>query len=316
MTSKVPTSPPSPTPGDGRHSRKVVNRSAAAADSSKGGDPKTQPTKTLADGPPSSFRETLHEIIFEADTPAGKTFDVVLMVGILLSVLAVILESVGSVRLVFGPTLRRVEWFFTILFTIEYLLRLISIRRPLAYAFSFYGIVDLLAIVPTYLSLVVSGTQSLLVIRALRLLRVFRVLKLAHFVGEAQVLAGALRASVRKITIFLGAVLTMVLVLGAMMYLIEGEENGFTSIPQAIYWAVVTLTTVGYGDIAPQTVLGKFLASTVMILGYGILAVPTGIVTVELANASKRISTQACRRCAAEGHDANARFCKYCGHRL
>lgn len=266
---------------------------------------------------PLTLREKLHEIIFEADTPAGKAFDLILLLGIVLSVLAVVLESVASIREVHGVALRRIEWFFTILFTIEYLLRLLTIRRPLAYAFSFFGLVDLLAIIPTYLSLAVSGTQTLLIIRALRLLRIFRVLKLAHFIGEAQVLTSALMASMRKITIFLGVVLSMVLVLGASMYLIEGEENGFTSIPQAIYWAIVTLTTVGYGDIAPQTVLGKFLASTVMILGYGILAVPTGIVTVELANVhNKATNTQSCHSCAKEGHDTDARYCKYCGHRL
>lgn len=264
-----------------------------------------------------SWRDHLHEVIFEADTPAGKAFDLALLVCILFSVAAVVLESVAFIREDFGPSLRTLEWLFTILFTIEYALRLISIRRPLAYAFSFFGIVDLLAIVPTYLSLAITGTQSLLVIRALRLLRIFRVLKLAHFVGEAQHLTEALWASMRKITIFLGVVLSLVLVLGALMYLIEGEENGFTSIPQSMYWAIVTLTTVGYGDIAPQTILGKLLASTVMILGYGILAVPTGIVTVELANVRGRtLTTRACRSCAAEGHDSDARFCKYCGFKL
>jgi voltage-gated potassium channel len=210
-----------------------------------------------------------------------------------------------------------VEWAFTILFTIEYLLRLASVGRPWRYALSFYGLVDLLAIIPTYISLVVVGTQSLLVIRALRLLRVFRVLKLAHFVGEAQVMRGALRASARRIIIFLGTVLILVLIVGSLMYLIEGEASGFTSIPQGIYWAIVTMTTVGYGDIAPQTIPGRMLASLVMILGYGIIAVPAGLVTVELAMAGKRkISTQACPDCSAEGHDPDARFCKYCGAHL
>lgn len=263
------------------------------------------------------WRGRLHEIIFEADTPAGKAFDLGLLVCILLSVLAVVLESVAAVREDFGDVLRILEWTFTVLFTVEYVLRLVTIRRPLSYAFSFFGIVDLLAIVPTYLSLFFAGTQSLLVIRALRLLRIFRVLKLAQFVGEAQHLTIALWASMRKITIFLGVVLSLVLVLGATMYLVEGEENGFTSIPQSMYWAIVTLTTVGYGDIAPQTVLGKLLASTVMILGYGILAVPTGIVTVELANVrGKPLTTRCCRSCAADGHDTDARYCKYCGSEL
>ncbi len=268
-----------------------------------------------AQWPHSPWRDHLHEIIFEADTPAGKAFDLALLVCIVLSVLAVVLESVASVRLVYGPVLRSVEWFFTLLFTVEYLLRLVSIRRPVAYATSFFGVVDLLAIIPTYLSILVAGTHSLLVIRALRLLRIFRILKLAQYVGEAQLLTRALWASLRKITIFLGVVLTLVLVLGACMYLIEGPENGFTNIPQAMYWAIVTLTTVGYGDIAPQTILGKLLASTVMMLGYAILAVPTGIVTVELAHArkSKPLTTTSCQACATEGHDLDAKFCKYCG---
>jgi voltage-gated potassium channel len=262
-------------------------------------------------------RRRLHEVIFEADTPAGKAFDVALLLAIALSVGAVLLESVASIRQRFGPGLRAVEWTFTLLFTVEYILRLACVRRPLRYALSFFGLVDLLAILPTYLSLVITGSQSLLVIRALRLLRVFRVLKLAHFVGEARLLKAALQASSRKIIVFLGTVLTLVLIVGALMYLIEGEASGFTSIPQAIYWAIVTMTTVGYGDIAPQTVVGKLLASAVMILGYGIIAVPTGIVTVEMAGLGKRpVSTQACHVCASEGHDPDARHCKYCGAAL
>jgi len=265
----------------------------------------------------SDWRHRLHEVIFEADTPAGKAFDVGLLLAIALSVAAVLLESVREVRETWGSALRVTEWVFTLLFTVEYVVRLLSVRRPLRYALSFFGLVDLLAIVPTYLSLVIAGTQSLIVIRALRLLRVFRILKLAHFVGEARMLHAALRASIRKIVVFLGAVVTLVLIIGALMYLIEGEASGFTSIPQAIYWAIVTMTTVGYGDIAPQTILGKVLASVVMIVGYGIIAVPTGIVTVEMGRAAARpISTQACPHCAAEGHDADARYCKYCGGAL
>ncbi len=264
--------------------------------------------------PLSNWRFRLHEVIFEADTPGGKAFDIALLVCIALSILAVLLESVAGIREVYGVALRRVEWAFTILFTLEYLLRLLSVGRPWRYATSFYGVVDVLAIVPTYLSLVVVGTQSLLVIRALRLLRVFRVLKLAHFVGEAQVLRKALQASARRITVFLGTVLILVLIVGSLMYLIEGEEHGFTSIPQSIYWAIVTMTTVGYGDIAPQTLPGRVLASLVMIMGYGIIAVPAGLVTMELAVSGKRkISTQACPQCSAEGHDPDARFCKICG---
>jgi len=263
------------------------------------------------------WRHQLHEVIFEADTPAGKAFDVALLVAILLSVLAVLLESVAAIQAVYGFPLLVVEWFFTALFTVEYILRLLCVRRPLRYAVSFFGIVDLLAVLPTYLSLFVSGTQSLLVIRALRLLRVFRVLKLSHFVGEAAILRAAIHASMRKILVFLGTVLTLMVIVGTLMYLIEGEQSGFTSIPQSVYWAVVTMTTVGYGDIAPQTPLGKILASIVMIVGYGIIAVPTGIMTVELADVRKRaISTQACPNCGADGHDPDARFCKFCGARL
>jgi len=267
--------------------------------------------------PGGNGRARLHEIIFEADTPAGKAFDLILLLCIVLSVLAVVLESVSGIRAEYGRLLRGAEWTFTILFTVEYVVRLICVGRPMRYALSFFGIVDFLAIVPTYLSLFVFGTQSLIVIRALRLLRVFRVLKLAHFVGEARLLRAAIRASVRKMIVFLGTVLTMVLIVGAVMYLVEGEASGFTSIPQSIYWAIVTMTTVGYGDIAPATLLGKMLASLVMIVGYGIIAVPTGIVTVEIASAHRKaISTQACPRCSADGHDPDAVFCKYCASKL
>ncbi len=268
-------------------------------------------------GPARDLRAHFHEVIFEADTPAGKAFDVVLLLLIILSVIAVLLESVASIRSQYGPWLRAFEWIVTVLFTVEYLLRLASVGRPLRYARSFFGIVDLLAIVPTYLSVIIPGAQSLLVIRALRLLRVFRVLKLVHFVGEASELRKALRASARKIIVFLGAVLTITIIVGAMMYLIEGEAHGFTSIPVSIYWAIVTMTTVGYGDIAPQTTVGKMLASAIMILGYGIIAVPTGIVSVELAGVARhRITTQACPECGAGGHDLDARFCRLCGGRL
>lgn len=265
----------------------------------------------------SRLKSKLHEIIFEAETPGGKAFDVMLLLLIVASVCTVLLESVRGIRQDWGGTLRLFEWIFTFLFTLEYLLRIICVGRPLRYALSFFGIVDFLAIVPTYLSVMIAGAQSLIVIRALRLLRVFRVLKLAHFVGASRMLQAALRASFRKIIVFIGTVLTLVLIIGALMYLIEGERNGFTSIPRSIYWAIVTMTTVGYGDIAPQTWLGRLLASAVMILGYGIIAVPTGIVTVEVALGKKRtISTQACPECSAEGHDPDAKFCKYCGGSL
>ncbi len=264
-----------------------------------------------------NLKAKIHEIIFEADTPSGKTFDVALLFLIVLSVIAVMLESTASIATRYGSELRTFEWVITILFTIEYVLRLYCVGKPAKYARSFFGIVDLLAILPSYLSLFIPGAQSLLVIRALRLLRVFRVLKLAHFVGEASELRAAMRASARKIIIFLGVVLTITVIVGSMMYLIEGEANGFTSIPVAIYWAIVTMTTVGYGDIAPQTPLGKILASAIMIMGYGIIAVPTGIVSVELAGVSKKkINTQACPECGAGGHDGDAVHCKYCGDKL
>lgn len=265
-----------------------------------------------------TWRNKLRVIIFEADTPAGKAFDIALLVCIVLSVMAVVLESVGPIRSSHGVALRNVEWAFTVLFTIEFGLRLICVGRPASYIFSFFGIVDLLAVMPTYLSLFLAGPKySLIVIRALRLLRIFRVLKLVRFLGEANLLLQALRASSRKIIVFLGAVLTITVIIGSVMYLIEGEASGFTSIPQGVYWAIVTMTTVGYGDIAPITVAGKFLASALMITGYGVIAVPTGIVTAELTQLGKTsVSTRACPECTREGHDTNAGFCKYCGTHL
>ena len=267
--------------------------------------------------PAGGFRGRLHEVIFEADTRAGRAFDVVLIGLILLSALAVMLESIRGVRERYGAELYAAEWGFTILFTLEYVLRLASVRRPLRYAASFFGVVDLLAIVPTYLSLLVPGSHYLLVVRILRLLRIFRVLKLAEHLTEADVLMRALRASRRKISVFILTVLTMVVVIGTLLYVIEGEENGFTSIPVGIYWAVVTLTTVGYGDISPKTPVGQTLAAVVMIIGYGIIAVPTGIVTVEIAQAARKpVSTQSCPDCASQGHDADAVYCKYCSAKL
>src|SRR5688500_2088179 len=263
-------------------------------------------------------RARLHEIIFEADTRAGRLFDLALIWLILLSVATVILESIGRFRAQYGDLLYALEWLFTILFTVEYLLRLLSVRHPLRYATSFFGIVDLLAIIPTYLSIFVPGSQYLLVIRILRLLRVFRLLKLSEYVAEADTLRLALRASRRKISVFISAVVLLVVIIGALMYVVEGEAHGFTSIPLSIYWAIVTLTTVGYGDLSPRTPLGQMLASVVMIIGYGIIAVPTGIVTVELAQAArgKKITTQSCPSCSAEGHDPDAVYCKYCGANL
>ncbi|GAB4191990.1 MAG: ion transporter [Roseiflexaceae bacterium] len=267
--------------------------------------------------PGTGWRHKLHTIIFEAETPAGRAFDVGMLITIVLSVLVVVLESVVSIRQAYGDVLLVLEWGFTLLFTVEYALRLLSVGRPLRYAVSFYGVVDLLSIVPTYLSLLMPGTQYLLVIRILRLLRVFRVLKLAAYLTEAQTLGQALLATRRKISVFLLTVVTVVVIVGALMYVVEGEANGFTDIPTSIYWAVVTLTTVGYGDIAPKTPLGKTLAVIVMLLGYGIIAVPTGIVTLELSRANQpQVSTEACPLCGRQGHDLDARHCKYCGASL
>ena len=273
--------------------------------------------KPIRPEPSSRLRHRLFEIIFETDTRAGKAFDVGLIVIILISVLAVLLESVASLRDHFGRELRYLEWGLTIVFTIEYMLRLICVRRPASYAFSFFGLVDLLAVLPTYLSLFFGGTHSLVVIRALRLLRVFRVLRLSEFVAEARSLVTALRSSGRKITIFVGTVLTIQVIIGALMYLIEGPAHGFTSIPQGIYWAIVTMTTVGFGDLVPQTVAGKLLASVVMIMGYGIIAVPTGIVTVEMTLQRRTDAAggidRVCEACSAEGHDRDAEYCNHCG---
>jgi len=257
----------------------------------------------------------LHEVIFEADTPAGRGFDIFLIGSILLSVIAVMADSVATINERWGPQLYLAEWLFTLLFSVEYILRLLSVDRPGAYARSFFGTVDLLAILPTYMSLFLPGSQYLLVIRILRILRIFRILKLVQYVGEARLLLEALRASRRKVTVFLYTVITLVVILGSLIYVIEGRENGFTSIPRSIYWAVVTLTTVGYGDISPKTELGQFLASLVMIIGYAIIAIPTGIVTVELSRAGRggAVDVRACPSCGRDGHDGDARCCKYCG---
>ncbi|MBI1736670.1 MAG: ion transporter [Candidatus Rokubacteria bacterium] len=256
----------------------------------------------------------MYTVVFESDTRTGRLFDEVLLVAILLSVLAVLLESVPEIRAAYGPELHAVEWTVTVLFTIEYALRLVSARHPAAYALSFFGVIDLLATLPTYVALIEPETQALLVIRAVRLLRVFRVLKLTRYVGEAQTIVTALANARRKIIVFFGGLLTLVLIAGTLMYLLEGEEAGFTSIPTAMYWAVVTMTTVGYGDIVPRTMPGKALAAFVMLLGYSIIAVPTGIVSVEMAHAGRR--SRVCPSCRVEGHDDDAVFCKRCGARL
>ena len=264
-------------------------------------------------------RELLHEIIFEADTPAGKAFDIALLIAILLSVIIVMLESSKSTSGNYGELFYTIEWILTIFFTIEYALRLYTVTKPLKYATSFYGIVDLLAILPTYLSLFIVGAQSLLVIRALRLLRVFRIFKLFNYMYQGRMIVLALRSSFTKIAVFILFVLLLVTIFGSVMYLIEGGVNeGFDSIPRSIYWAIVTLTTVGYGDISPTTSLGQFLAAIVMIMGYSVIAVPTGIVTAEFARrASDPIElTEACPGCGHEGHDRKADFCSRCGSKL
>lgn len=265
------------------------------------------------------WRDGLYTVVFESDTRAGRAFDLFLIVAIVSSVVVVMLESVAAVRARHGDALRTAEWAFTLLFTAEYLVRLAVVRRPLRYARSFFGVVDLLSVVPTWLSLLLPGAQYLLVLRLLRILRVFRVLKLAHYLHEGQQLVRALRDSRRKILVFIFAVVTLDVVLGSVMYLVEGPANGFTSIPVSVYWTIVTLTTVGYGDISPQTPLGQAIASVIMIIGYGIIAVPTGIVTAELSRAGAApppVSGQTCPHCAAEGHAVDARFCRRCGAAL
>lgn len=266
----------------------------------------------------SRWRQRLHTVVFEADTRAGRAFDVAVIVCILASIGVVILESVGRINALWHRELFAAELVFTALFTVEYALRLIAVRRPLAYARSALGIIDLLAIVPTWLTLILPGAQFFLTVRVLRLLRVFRILKLSEYLAEAAVITAALRASRRKIAVFLYTVLTLVVLIGAVMYMVEGPEHGFTDIPTSMYWAIVTLTTVGYGDLSPQTGLGKLLASVVMVMGYAIIAVPTGIVTSELTVSRYRggQSRQACPSCGREGHDEDAAHCKFCGSAL
>ena len=264
-----------------------------------------------------SLRKRIGHVIFETDTPSSRAFDVVLLWAILASVLLVILESVAEIRLIAGGALRTAEWVFTGLFTIEYALRIYGAGRRRQYVTSFYGVIDLLAILPTYLSLVFAGTQYFAILRGLRLLRVFRVLKLSRHLGAAGMLSQAMRASREKITVFLTAVLTLVLVIGALMYLVEGPEGGFPNIPVGIYWAIVTLTTVGYGDVVPSTTFGKALASIVMILGYGIIAVPTGIVTTEIGRASAALREERpCPSCGTKRHEPDAVYCRRCGTAL
>ncbi len=266
----------------------------------------------------SPWRESLNNIIFGAETKLAKTFDLILIFSILCSVTAVMLGSVASLQIRYSRIFYSIEWFFTFLFTLEYLLRLICVRKPWLYCRSFFGIVDFLSIIPTYLSFLIPGIKYMLIVRVFRLLRVFRILKLSEYMGEAQVLLRALSKSRHKILVFLYTVGTLVVVFGSLMYVVEGGDAGFTSIPQSVYWAIVTMTTVGYGDIAPQTTLGQIIASIMMIMGYGIIAVPTGIYSVELmkVNKSERINNEACPDCGATGHDFDANYCRYCGHPL
>ena len=277
--------------------------------------------------PNKGWRNKVHEVIYEADTPMGKWFDILLFILIIISVLLVMLESVKWIDATYHDTLFVLEWVITIFFTIEYIARIITIKKPWKYIFSFYGIIDFLSTIPLYLSYILAGSQALLAIRAFRLIRIFRILKLVQFLGEASQLKKALNNSKAKITVFLFAVLILSVMLGTVMYMIEGEEAGFTSIPTSIYWTIVTLTTVGYGDIAPITPQGQLIATIIMLLGYGIIAVPTGIVTAEMGKTSKdiknidgehfvHINTQACTTCAKEGHRDDAKHCYNCGSEL
>lgn len=265
------------------------------------------------------WKQRVYRIIFESDTPAGQAFDAALLVAIVLSVLTVMLESVAHIAAQYGQFLRAVEWVFTGLFLVEYIIRLVVVRRPLTYALSLLGIIDLLSVLPTLASLVMLGSHYLVVIRTLRLLRVFRIFKLGRFVGEGEFIVNALKASRFKILVFLTAVLTLVIVIGTFMYVVEGGQHGFTSIPKSIYWAIVTLTTVGYGDISPGTVLGQTMASVLMILGYAIIAVPTGIVSAQMARPTPEAPASkpaACPACQASHHRHDAEFCWRCGERL
>ncbi len=282
--------------------------------------------------PPANkkWRSKLHEIIYEADTPSGKIFDILLLIVILVSIVFVMLESIKSIDDKYGDILNIAEWVVTILFSLEYIARIITVRKPLKYIFSFYGIVDFLSTIPMYISFFLGGGHALVAFRALRLLRVFRVLKLARYLGASDMLTSALKASRAKIFVFLFAVLVLSIIFGTLMYLIEGAESGFTSIPISVYWCIVTLTTVGFGDIAPVTPIGQLIAAIIMIMGYGIIAVPTGIVSAEYtaqgkknsSNANKpsepevELNSQSCYNCLAEKHKDKAEFCYKCGYRL
>ncbi len=263
-----------------------------------------------------SLKHRLHEIIYEADTRGGKLFDVILLIAILASILFVMLESVQSIDEKYGSFLDVAEWVITILFSLEYMLRIVTVKKPWKYIFSFYGIIDLLSTIPKYISLILIDSHNLAVLRALRLLRIFRILKVTRYIGASNRLLLALRSSRAKIAVFLLFVLILCIILGTIMYMIEGSENGFTSIPRSVYWAIVTLTTVGYGDIAPVTALGQLIASAIMILGYAIIAIPTGIVGSEMMNAKIHTNTQSCPNCMRDSHQDGAIFCYHCGDKL
>ena len=273
----------------------------------------------------NNLKSKLHTIIYEADTPMGKLFDVVLLILILVSVILVMLESVTSIDTHYHDFLYFGEWVITIFFTIEYILRIITVKKASNYIFSFYGIIDFLSTIPLYLSFILAGSNALLAVRALRLLRVFRILKITRYMGEANKLNKALRDSKPKILVFLFAVLILSIIAGTIMYLVEGEQSGFVSIPISVYWCIVTLTTVGFGDIAPVTPLGQFIAAIIMIMGYGIIAVPTGIVSAEYASKKTHtvddpeyihLNTQSCQNCNENNHHDNAEFCHKCGSTL
>ena len=264
----------------------------------------------------SNWKHRLHEVIYEADTSAGKLFDVVLLITIITSIVLVMLESVEKIDLKYHDALYTGEWIISILFSIEYFLRIISIKKPTKYIFSFYGIIDLLSTLPKYVSLILIDSHNLAVLRALRLLRIFRILKITRYIGASNRLLLALRSSRAKISVFLLFVLILCIILGTIMYMIEGAENGFTSIPRSVYWAIVTLTTVGYGDIAPITALGQLIASAIMILGYAIIAIPTGIIGSQMMNTNIHTNTQSCPNCMRDSHQDEAIFCYHCGDKL
>ncbi len=264
------------------------------------------------------WKKNLYRVIFESNTPAGKSFDIALIITIILSIIVVMLDSVSYYNTLYGNIFYILEWIFTILFTTEYILRIVSVKNPIKYITSFYGIIDLLSIIPTFISISIPGTQYLMLIRTLRLLRLFRILKMVKYIEGSSIILRALRVSAPKIIVFLFTIFSLTVIAGAVMYIIEGPENGFTNIPESMYWTIVTITTVGYGDISPQTSIGKMIASFMMIFAYGILAVPTGIVTYEIAQTSSKgkLNTETCKNCTHENHDPDADFCKKCGEKL